>query len=269
MATVASGATFALYTIAQRYIKPLIAPPTTPQIEKDKAAIDEQFSRAFALMDVLQEDTAAIKRAEEARTERLDKALAEVESVLAELKLSSKKRDEESNHINDEVQSLKRSIPKTLANIQESSEKSLKELNFELAALRSLVSIRPGTSEASVPASEHEMTWNHSPATDGLPGRTSALGSPDAKYIPMSAKIEDTGKEAGGSSRSESVTSPTDPNPWSRYTAMAAKAGQENSSEYGGSDKSAIPSWQASMMKNQAAVTGEDSSSRKKPKVPN
>ena len=36
---------------AKRYVYPMIAPPTTPQLEQDKKAIDGSFERAFSLLD--------------------------------------------------------------------------------------------------------------------------------------------------------------------------------------------------------------------------
>src|SRR3954469_2582368 len=112
MATVMGGVGYGLYfvtkvrpsprsrwwvvlTAMQRYISPLIAPPTPPQLEQDKENIDEQFSRAFTLIEQLSTDTAALKSAEEARTERLDSALKDVETLVADLKNSSRRRDDE------------------------------------------------------------------------------------------------------------------------------------------------------------------------------
>ena len=68
----------------QRYVYPMIAPPTAPQLEQDKQAIDESFEKAFSLLDQLAKDTEALKSSEQARTERLDTALTEVETVISE-----------------------------------------------------------------------------------------------------------------------------------------------------------------------------------------
>ena len=35
----------------------MIAPPTAPQLEQDKMAIDESFEKAFSLLDQLAKDT--------------------------------------------------------------------------------------------------------------------------------------------------------------------------------------------------------------------
>lgn len=135
-------------TIRQRYISPLIAPPTPPQLEQDKENIDEQFSRAFTLIEQLSTDTAALKSAEEARTERLDGALKDVEGLVADLKNSSRRRDDETRRISDEVKSLKDAIPKALEGARDGNENRLKELGSELKSLKTLLGNRLGGSGA-------------------------------------------------------------------------------------------------------------------------
>jgi peroxin-14 len=127
----------------------LIAPPTPPQLEQDKEKIDEQFSRAFDLIEQLSTDTAALKAAEDARTERLDTALKDVESLVADLKTSSRRRDDETRRISDEVKSLKDAIPKALEGAREGNENRLKELGTELKSLKVLLGNRLGGSGAA------------------------------------------------------------------------------------------------------------------------
>jgi peroxin-14 len=133
----------------QRYISPLIAPPTPPQLEQDKENIDEQFSRAFTLIEQLSTDTAALKSAEEARTERLDSALKDVETLVADLKNSSRRRDDETRRISDEVKSLKDAIPKALEGAREGNENRLKDLGTELKSLKVLLGNRLGGNGAT------------------------------------------------------------------------------------------------------------------------
>ncbi|KAJ5338491.1 Peroxisomal membrane anchor protein (Pex14) [Penicillium brevicompactum] len=149
MATVMGGVGYGLWFVTKRYISPLIAPPTPPQLEQDKENIDEQFSRAFTLIEQLSTDTAALKAAEEARTERLDGALKDVESLVADLKNSSRRRDDETRRISDEVKSLKDAIPKALEGAREGNENRLKELGTELKSLKTLLGNRLGGSGAS------------------------------------------------------------------------------------------------------------------------
>ncbi|EER44959.1 peroxin 14 [Histoplasma capsulatum var. duboisii H88] len=152
MATVIGGVGYGMYSVAKRYIVPLIAPPTPPQLQQDKESIDEQFSRAFALLDQLSSDTATLKSAEEARTERLDSALREVENVITDLKTSSRRRDEDTRRIGEEVKGLKDSIPRAIDGAKEGNEKRLKELGNELRSLKVLLGNRLSSASSSVSA---------------------------------------------------------------------------------------------------------------------
>ncbi|KAL3469524.1 peroxisomal membrane anchor protein conserved region-domain-containing protein [Aspergillus californicus] len=177
MATVMGGVSYGLYFVAKRYITPLIAPPTPPQIEQDKQNIDEQFSRAFALIEQLSTDTAALKNAEEARTDKLDGTLRDVETLLGDLKTASRRRDDETRRINDEVNALKDAIPKALEGAREGNENRLRELGTELKSLKVLLGNRIGgvVSNAPVTAkvpettlpSTSEPTSSNTPATNG------------------------------------------------------------------------------------------------------
>jgi peroxin-14 len=144
MATVMGGVGYGLYTVAKRYVSPLVAPPTPPQLEQDKKNVDEEFARAFALIEQLSTDTAALKSAEETRTERLDTTLRDVESLVGDLKSASRRRDDETRRISDEVKTLKDAIPKALQGAREGNEQRLKELGTELKSLKVLLGNRIG-----------------------------------------------------------------------------------------------------------------------------
>jgi peroxin-14 len=120
----------------------MIAPPTAPQLEQDKQAIDESFEKAFSLLDQLAKDTEDLKAAEQARTERLDTALTEVENVISDLKSASKRREDESRRINDEVRGLKDLIPRAIDGQKEATDNRLKELTTELKSLKTLMGQR-------------------------------------------------------------------------------------------------------------------------------
>lgn len=178
MATVIGGAGYGLWVLTERYIKPLIAPPTPPQLEQDKAAIDEQFTRAFALLDTLSSDTTALKEAEEARTQRLDTTLTDVEAVVAELKASNQRREDESRRMEVEIRSIKESLPKAIDSVREGSEKRLKELSRELSSLKLLMGNRFGTNPVPTPPTGHGMSARQ-PA-DGEPQSGTASPIPEA-----------------------------------------------------------------------------------------
>ncbi|KAL9078548.1 MAG: hypothetical protein Q9157_002539 [Trypethelium eluteriae] len=144
MATVMGGVSYGVYFVAKRYIAPLIAPPTPPQLETDKASLDASFARAFTLIEQLSTDTAALKASEEARTQRLDTALGELESVIGEFKEGSRRREEEGRRLGDEVRGLKDLVPRALEAQGKEKDERLRELGTELKSLKTLMGNRVG-----------------------------------------------------------------------------------------------------------------------------
>src|ERR1700761_8917064 len=117
-------------------------PPTPERLEQDKKAIDEQFERAFALVEQLAKDTEVLKAAEQERTQRLDAALSELETVMQDLKSSNRRREDEASRVRDDVQGLKDSLPKALDSQRELTDTRLKEVNAELKSLKALIAQR-------------------------------------------------------------------------------------------------------------------------------
>ncbi|KAF8463112.1 peroxisomal membrane anchor protein conserved region-domain-containing protein [Kalaharituber pfeilii] len=128
-------------------------PPTPPQLAQDKAAIDASFAEAFALLDQLSTDTAALKAAEEERTKRVDTCLEEVESVIEQLKATAKRREEEGKRVGEEVRSLRDLIPKALEGQKEAQAQALQDLQNELKSLKALVVNRTAAATAAAAGS--------------------------------------------------------------------------------------------------------------------
>ncbi|RJE23554.1 peroxisomal membrane anchor protein [Aspergillus sclerotialis] len=224
MATMMGGVGYGLYFITKRYITPLIAPPTPPQLEQDKENIDEQFSRAFTLIEQLSTDTASLKSAEEARTERLDTALREVETVIADLKSSSRRKEDETRRISDEVKSLKDSIPKALEGAREGNENRLRELGTELKSLKVLLGNRLGGSGG--------------PSSPG-PGR--ALGSSPLPGASRPADESSTASSPAPPTEQESQSTPAG----GAQAAPSPSSGATSTNPLSQFGKSAsIPAWQ-------------------------
>ncbi|KAH6707624.1 peroxisomal membrane anchor protein conserved region-domain-containing protein [Leptodontidium sp. 2 PMI_412] len=245
MATVMGGVGYGLYFVAKRYVYPMIAPPTAPQLEQDKQAIDESFEKAFSLLDQLAKDTETLKASEQARTERLDAALTEVETVISELKTASKRREEESRRIGDEVRGLKDLIPRAMEGQKETTDTRLRELNTELKSLKTLMGQR--------------MNPVSSTTTSNSYGRPSGMGT---SSVPTPAT-----SSTNGPSTTEVVT----PKPASvsngtgtESVASVQSSVQGRSSPFNTgapSGKAAIPAWQmaAANKSNNAASTGSGS----------
>ncbi|KAL2063024.1 hypothetical protein VTL71DRAFT_6096 [Oculimacula yallundae] len=253
MATVMGGVGYGLYFVAKRYVYPMIAPPTAPQLEQDKQAIDESFEKAFSLLDQLAKDTETLKSSEQARTERLDAALTEVETVINDLKTASKRREEESRRIGDEVRGLKDLIPRAMEGQKETTDTRLKELNTELKSLKTLMGQR--------------MNPTPSTSTGNSYGRSSGVGSSN---VPSNVSTQ-AASSTNGSSTNEVVT--PKPASVSNGTGPEIVASMQSSTQGRSSPfntgapagKAAIPAWQmaaANKSNNSSNTTGTGSGSQ-------
>jgi len=240
MATVMGGVGYGVYFMAKRYVYPMIAPPTAPQLEQDKQAIDDSFEKAFSLLDQLAKDTDSLKTSEQARTERLDLALTEVENVIGELKTASRRREEETRRVSDEVRGLKDLIPRAMDAQKESTDTRLKELNTELKSLKTLMSQRmnPSTSAPSTSSSSFNRSTT-SPSAPAPATGTSILSgtSTPEPVVPKPASVS----SAAGS---ESIASLQGRNSSPFNTGAPAS-------------KAAIPTWQMAASNKPAAGSQE------------
>ncbi|CAM1506514.1 Fc.00g061550.m01.CDS01 [Cosmosporella sp. VM-42] len=237
MATVVGGVGYGLYSLGKRYVYPLVAPPTPEKLEQDKKSIEEQFDKAFALVEQLAQDTEALKNAEQERTEKLDNAITELESVMADLKAANRRREDDAQRIRDEVQGLKDAIPKAMDNQKQLTDNRLREINTELSSLKTLVSQRMTPSAASTSGPGHYVRQSSGNVTPQANRSTSAKVE-DAEET-TSTKAAEPSKTLGASSFSRTSTLPS------------------------GGAKASIPAWQMAMANKNtgtsAATNGEES----------
>jgi peroxin-14 len=227
---------------------PLIAPPTPPQLEQDKQTIDQSFEKAFALLDQLNTDTEALKAAETSRTERLDTALAELESVLSSLKESEKKRDDDSKRNADEIRGLRDLIPKALEGQKEATDTRLKNLGEELKSLSKLISNRVGTSTPAAPAP--------APTTTVTGGRTLSSYQANGTSAEPSAAPAVQSPGTNGTTLGSTPAPQTDA-PAASTPAEGSRSGTPTSvsSRFGsGGGKASIPAWQMAAAKKADAA---------------
>ncbi|POS87963.1 hypothetical protein EPUL_003804, partial [Erysiphe pulchra] len=224
--TILSSMGYGLYILVKRYVYPMIAPPTAPQIEQDKKAIDESFEKVFSLLDQLAKDTEELKESEQSRTTKLDVALTEVETTLSNLKSSCRRREEESRRITDEVNGLRHLIPKAMEEQKETADTQLKELNTELKSLKLLLSQRINSS----------VSTNSSPH---VRDSTSRATSQDPQ---VRTTLTDTSLTEAESKPSESTSDV----PVSENNSQP----QGQSPKFYSKGKASIPSWQLAANRN-------------------
>ena len=229
--------------IIQRYIVPLIAPPNPPQLEQDKAAIDESFNKAFALIDQLAADTAALKTLEAERTEKLDTTLKDVDTVIADLKAANARREAENRILADQVQGLKDLIPKALEGWKANGDVRLDELSQEMQSLKRLIENRVGrsagtstpTGKGFPPPAVNGNGKSRENASNVLTAKSeSTLGAGVSEELSLSAPGIDTPKgdvsppKRGGAGSDRRAAIPA----WQR--AAASKSNDEGTIEAAG-----------------------------------
>lgn len=219
MATVTAGVGYGLLTVAQvcccslslhrlspqltqtfqRYVLPLISPPTPPQLEQDKAHIDESFNKAFALIDQLATDTAELKASETERTEKLDTTIRDVDTVIADLKAASTRREAESRIIADQVAGLKELVPKSLEQWKQNGDARLEELGLELQSLKKLLENRVGGRSMGATPEPRMPTYIPPPKTNGAPSTPSGEAATSGSAAPAPAPGVDVSKRDSSS----------------------------------------------------------------------
>lgn len=247
MATVASGAGYAIYWTAKRYVYPLIAPPTPPQLEQDKASIDASFEKTFALLEQLTTDTEELKNSEKTRTERLDHALGEVESVIAKMKEANENRESEAKRVAKELEEIKDSIPQAIQREKEAMDSRVKDLAVEMKSLKTLVSNRMGGGQTQnqrpIPGSFNSQSAQ-TPSTNGINGTSTPPPQTNGATSPAPVETAPNGIASTANLFPKDQEKPAQGSPYSSRML---------------SGKAAIPSWQLAAKKR-----SEDAAQAKK-----
>ncbi|KAL1840030.1 hypothetical protein VTJ49DRAFT_901 [Mycothermus thermophilus] len=225
MATVVSGVSYGLYSLGKRYIYPLIAPPTPERLEQDKKSIDEQFEKTFALVEQLAKDTDSLKAAEQERTEKLDKALRELENVIRDLESANRRQADKAQRVQDDVDNLKTSISRGLANQKDMTDARLREVNAELKSLKTLITQRMNPTATSTSVSNFLRPGGASTPTSQAPTPAPAEGTTS------------TTAETSQGTQPSYLSNASRPSPFS--SGMGTKA--------------SIPAWQLMASQNAAA----------------
>lgn len=238
MATVVGGVSYGLYELGKRYVYPMVAPPTPEKLEQDKKSIEDQFDRAFTLVEQLAKDTESLKNAEKERTEKLDAAIADLETVMTDLKAANRRREDDATRIRDEVQSLKDAIPKALENQKSLTDGRLREINTELTSLKTLVSQRMTTPSATTASST--MNYMRNAGGSATTPAAAAASTPAASTPAAKTNGEKATVESATTTPAAEIPKPTFPS--------APQLNRSSSPLANMSGKKAIPAWQMAMV---------------------
>ncbi|POS76561.1 peroxin 14 [Diaporthe helianthi] len=228
MATVVGGVGYGLYALGKRYVYPLVAPPTPERLESDKKSIDEQFEKAFVLVEQLSKDTEELKAAEEERNEKLNNALFELETVISDLKSANRRREDEAQRVRDDVHGLKDSVPKALDAQKSLTDTRLQEINSELKSLKTIVSQRMTSQQPSA-------------STNSIFNRPS-VPTPALTSVPPAPATPGSNGVANGNAASEETPKPSSGPSVQDYAASTGRSSPFNSGISASTVK--IPEWQ-------------------------
>lgn len=141
------------------------------------------------MIEQLSNDTASIKASEEQRTEKLDEAIADFERTINNLKEASRKRDDDTRRLGDDVRTLQDMIPRAMKTQEKTADDRLKDLGQELKSLKTLLNNRvsSNTANTSRPTSSiSAMYGNSTQTTSTASGHapTPSTGSENASETP-------------------------------------------------------------------------------------
>ncbi|KAK9773905.1 hypothetical protein AB5N19_05690 [Seiridium cardinale] len=239
MATVVGGVSYGLYTVTKRYIYPLVAPPTPEKLEQDKAAVDEQFEKAFSTLEQLSKDTEALKASEEQRTEKLDKLITDLETFIHDTKSAARRQEDETDRIRDEMKTLKDIIPKNLSANKDFTDGRLREITNEVKSLKALIGQRM-SGGSSTPAAPSGTGSYLRPSTGNAAPSSSAAVTPGTPATEAPGK----GNETNGETPAQGT----------KQDYISSLGGR--SSPFGSgmpTGKASIPAWQMAMANKNTA----------------
>lgn len=239
---------------------PLIAPPTPPQLEQDKTAIDTSFEKAFALLDQLATDTASLKSSEQTRTERLDAALSEVESVVGRMKEANEARELEAKRVARELAEIREQIPKAIEKEREGSDGRLRDLALEMKSLRTLV----GNRMQQPPAQQHPSLRpvsngvGYTPSAPVVNGNAGAAPQTNGLQAALASVPSISTEQQTGEAEKPVAAPSAQPTLHDRSTAASSPFGGRT---LGAGGRAQIPAWQLAQKKRSEEAKKEEASS--------
>lgn len=172
MATVTAGVAYGLYEVANRYVLPLIMPPTPQALEADKKALETEFARTEALLEQIQKDTEEMKIAEQERKDKFAQILEDTEKAVQTAKAQTQQREIDMKLIKSQVEGIKDTLPKALEKHRQQQDKALSDLQDELKSLKQLISNRVSSSAAPPVISASAVPGRASPGVNSIGGNS-------------------------------------------------------------------------------------------------
>ncbi|KAI7907041.1 peroxisomal membrane anchor protein conserved region-domain-containing protein [Cokeromyces recurvatus] len=191
-AVLAGGVGYGVWTLAKRLFGPWFKVPTQKELEEDKEKLDAQFQAVEDSLKEIKDQTNTALTTVTSQAKKVDDSLANLETVLKELKEGDEKRDDEFTNVKRDIDALKELVPKALERNKESQNAVLVDLQNEMKSLKSLlVSRRTATSTVLDQISS-------APTSPALSNTPVGISSPiDGLSSRLAATINSSGTRAG------------------------------------------------------------------------
>ncbi|KAH8998971.1 peroxisomal membrane anchor protein conserved region-domain-containing protein [Lactarius hatsudake] len=151
-AVVSGSLAYGAVALARKYLFPHLQPPTSTAYEEDRDALTAQFDAAEALLKEIRAETSAVKTAVENQQEKVDKATADVEAAVQQMREGESRARDEMREIREEVNNIREMLPKMIEKNKEAQTQSLGELQQDLKSLKTLLLSRtPSTATPAPP----------------------------------------------------------------------------------------------------------------------
>lgn len=218
----------------------------------------------FATLEQLAKDTEALKESEAARTERLDKVLEDLETFVRESKSASRRQEDETERLRNDVTNIKSTIPKSMAAHKEFTDGRLKEISNEVKSLKALISQRmnapapptPSLSASAAPTYNGGSS-NYLRPTSGSEAATTTPGASPSVEAKENGTVNGDNSTQAGSTSSASTPTP------SKQDYLSSLGGR--SSPFGSgmpAGRASIPAWQLAANSSKTTEPAASSSSQ-------
>ncbi|KAI0307802.1 peroxisomal membrane anchor protein conserved region-domain-containing protein, partial [Multifurca ochricompacta] len=138
-AVVSGSLAYGAIALARKYLFPHLQPPSVTAYQEDRDALTAQFDAAEAILKEIRAETSAVKVAIESQQEKVDKATADVEAAVQQMREGESRARDEMREIREEVNNIRDMIPKMIEKNKEAQTQSLGELQQDLKSLKTLL----------------------------------------------------------------------------------------------------------------------------------
>ncbi|KAI0287030.1 peroxisomal membrane anchor protein conserved region-domain-containing protein [Russula aff. rugulosa BPL654] len=184
-AVVSGSLAYGAFALARKYLFPHLQPPSSTAYQEDRDALTAQFDAAEALLKEIRSETSAVKVAVENQQEKVDKATADVDAAVQQMKEGELRARNEIREIREEVNNIREMIPKMIEKNKDAQTQSLGELQQDLKSLKTLLLNRTPSTSVSPPLPTF-------PPRPSIPSwqLSESPGSPAAPILDASTRLD-------------------------------------------------------------------------------